>query len=308
RLFCRSLIITEKHVRLLHYDRSGAYKTGYIDIHEDPYTFVRLILGLTSTDEAILGLDTNIQWVIEDGVKVSGTITIIETKNLEKVTFDLIMEEPPTIREVIRGRGTICWHAKDKDGNRVVIKDSWRADGRTNEYLALAQAKGRDGVAQARCYQDYIAETRQFRPKHFRHEDFFNRTLSRIAMDCYGRSLVHFKSRYQAIAALRDVVAGHRNLLLARVLHRDISPDNILLGKDNARVGMRGILIDLDMSVRAEGEREDVSPEGRSGTPEFQSVNVLEGYANADADGSLEFYVPWPQDYLDDLEAILWVL
>jgi len=43
--------------------------------------------------------------------------------------------------------------------------------------------------------------------------------------------------------------AGHERLFDVGVLHRDISPNNILFGKPNAKAGERGVLIDLDMAI-----------------------------------------------------------
>lgn len=46
-----------------------------------------------------------------------------------------------------------------------------------------------------------------------------------------------------------DYWVGHRGLYKLGILHRDVSLQNILLGKDDAPVGWRGVLIDLDMAV-----------------------------------------------------------
>ena len=42
---------------------------------------------------------------------------------------------------------------------------------------------------------------------------------------------------------------GHRNLWNAGILHRDVSINNVLIGKPNAEVGNRGVLIDMDMAI-----------------------------------------------------------
>ena len=40
--------------------------------------------------------------------------------------------------------------------------------------------------------------------------------------------------------------AGHYNLYRKGIVHGNISPDNILLGKEGAAVDSRGVLVDLD--------------------------------------------------------------
>ena len=45
-------------------------------------------------------------------------------------------------------------------------------------------------------------------------------------------------------------MSGHRNLYRKGILHRDISHNNVLLGKENAPVGDRGVLIDFDAAAR----------------------------------------------------------
>ena len=50
---------------------------------------------------------------------------------------------------------------------------------------------------------------------------------------------------------------GHEALLAGhiRILHRDISAQNVLLGREGAPPGERGILIDLDLAFRATEEK-----------------------------------------------------
>lgn len=37
------------------------------------------------------------------------------------------------------------------------------------------------------------------------------------------------------------------------ILHRDISIHNVVLGKENASVGNKGVLIDMDMAIEIKG-------------------------------------------------------
>ncbi|KAF6760898.1 hypothetical protein DFP72DRAFT_1003488 [Ephemerocybe angulata] len=303
RLFCRSLLLTETQVRLLHCDRSGAYKTTSVNIHDDPCTFVRLVLGLSSQHEATLGLDSTVQWTIRDGAKVAGTITTVDESG-KRIKYQLRMDEPHIVCRVVRSRGTVCWRARDKAGKHIILKDAWRIDEQVPEYVFLERAKGVAGVTQMFAYEDDRAQTKRFRPEcfDFKANKFHNRTMSRVTMACYGSSLDQFTSQRQAIAALRDAIQGHWNLLKAGVMHQDISMDNILLGKGDAEIGQRGVLIDLDMAMVVNGPTAGMLTEYRVGTHLYQSVSVLE---NSDDDTVI---APVPRDYLDDLESFFYVL
>ncbi|KAJ3506810.1 hypothetical protein NMY22_g17129 [Coprinellus aureogranulatus] len=319
RKFVRTAVLTEHNIRVIHFDRSGVRYTPWIDFHKDPYTFVRIILGLSSIDEDVLGLDTSIQWTIgKEGRKVAGTIKMVDTgmdeEEREELTFDLLDVHPVFIRAALRGRGTTCWSARSRvpnaEGKRVnvLIKDAWRSGDRVPEYAFLKQARGVVGVTRMLHYEDYRAETKYLRglPLPISDDeltDFFNRIWLRVVTEQHGPSLKHFKSQKQAIAALRDALLAHRNLILLRnILHRDISIQNILLGlvDEDALPGLRGILIDLDMAINT-GPRDvsDISAEHRTGTRMYQSISVLTSY--------LVDHVHLAHDYLDDLESFFYV-
>lgn len=215
RLFSRSLMITEKHARLVHFDRSGVYVTPLFGIHKDRELLIRLILGLASPDETVLGLDTSVQWVIDEatGRKVSGTVTVEEyndeTETSTAHTYDLNMEEAPVVRPGIRGRGTTGWHATDPvTKESVLIKDAWRTDKRASEVEHLRTAIGIPGVVQMLAYQDFCAQTRDYRPPGHKSKGFYNRIKLRVVMKKYGTSIWHFKTRLELLHALRDVLSG----------------------------------------------------------------------------------------------------
>ncbi|KAF6760799.1 hypothetical protein DFP72DRAFT_795207, partial [Ephemerocybe angulata] len=302
--FCRSFIITETRWRLLHFDHSGAYLTGFLKLNEDPYTFVRAVLALSSLDEEEVGLDSSIQWTTDNnGRKNGGTITTVDLENKE-VVYRLIMTEPPVIQHAISGTGTVCWYALEMGDSpkRVLIKDTWRADGRTLEYDFLTRFKDVKGIAtKVLGHEDTRAVTRSYRPKGFKAAYFFNRSLSRIVLRSPGPSLLYFTSQEQAIVAIRDAIKAHRNLLLACMLHRDITVNNIILVEDGGKDGPSALLSDLAMAMPAEGEREKISPEGRTGNKLFLS------YAMHRNGGGEKDPAPVVQDYLDDLEAFFYV-
>ncbi|KAF5341174.1 hypothetical protein D9611_006062 [Ephemerocybe angulata] len=304
RVFSRSLLLTETRVRLVHCDRSGGYKTTSLNIHDNPRTFIRLILGLSSPRESALGLDSSVQWTVKNGIRIAGTIATLDASG-KRIKHQLIMGATHFATHTVRGVGTVCWLARDKTGKRLLIKDAWRTDAQVPEYTFMEQAKGLAGVVQILASEDARVQTKALRTEgpDFGSPDFYNRTMCRVTMECYGSALHRFSSQIHAISALRDAIQGHWNLLKAGLLHRDVSMGNILLGAEGASVGRRGFLIDLEMAIAtADGPLAGVITENQAGTYLYQSASILR---NGRAERSL---VRIPHDYLDDLESFFWVL
>lgn len=232
RHFARALSITETQIRLAQYDRGGASITPFHNIHTEPAVFVRLILGLASPDEGVLGLDTSVQWVIDEetGRKVSGTIQVDECtdETIEgpptAVYYDLDMSKPPVIRPTIRGRGTVCWHATHPTTcEAVLIKDAWRAEGRTSEVEHLRTALGIPGVVRMLAYQDFSAETQAYHPhassaseskdtvtklEECTNTKLENRIKLRLVLKKYGESIWYFRTRLELFCAVLDALVG----------------------------------------------------------------------------------------------------
>ncbi|RXW20944.1 hypothetical protein EST38_g4926 [Candolleomyces aberdarensis] len=303
RKFVRALILTEKRFRLFHFDRSGAECSPYFNVHDEAHLFVRLIMGLSSHDEAVLGFDTTIQWKHEDGRKYHGTITVEHDGEVKVYTLN--DPEPIFKRYTIRGRATTCWEATDEFDNRVVIKDSWRSHDRTPEHEFLSEAKRLaqergielQGVVNMLAYQENLAQTTQFRAQPQGGLDAHHRIQSRIVMPAYGSPIHGFRTRLEVLYAFRDVIAGLRNLVCVELIHRDVSINNILLN-EGGKKGNRGILIDLDMAMRA--GRSKMSADFRTGTRMYQSVAVLWSCTVDEGDAP-------PHNHLDDLESCFYV-
>ncbi|KAF5341243.1 hypothetical protein D9611_005958 [Ephemerocybe angulata] len=279
RNFVRSMIVTENCVRVGHYDRGGFWFTPLIDIHRDPHTFIRLVLGLGSSNEQTLGLDTSVQWTVDSatGKKTSGTIAGLDAEGLP-IVYQINMGHSPFVRPEIKSRGTTCWHAIDpRNGQDVFVKDAWRLTNKTSEYDYLQIAQGIDGVVQIISFQDDCATTKDYRPTALVPETFKHKTKSRLIVHRYGKSIEHFSSRSQAIGALRDVIVAHRALLSKSVLHRDVAVQNILLGPEDAPPGRRGVLIDLDMATWTFKDVSEQRAEAGVGVRRFQSSTVLWG-------------------------------
>ncbi|KAJ2914981.1 hypothetical protein MD484_g5413, partial [Candolleomyces efflorescens] len=302
RRFVRLLAITGHHLRLFHFDRAGVQYTPPLDFNEDPHTFVRLIVGLSSPDEAEIGLDSTIKWEVKNGAKISGTITTRAVDNTERV-YPLQSVDPFFSRSQLHGRGTTCWVVSDPaTGETLLVKDAWKSDDRTSEHVHLQEASGLPGVAQM-----ISCEPDRGQIKHLRSVDqdesitFKNRIETRVVMKCYNHSVVCFTTARQLLCALRDAIAGHRNLFKKGILHRDVSIHNILLGIPGAKPGERGILIDLDMATRCDEDGVHPPLDWRVNAPIFQSILLL---YSTDLEPPLQ---PIPHDHLDDLESFFYV-
>jgi hypothetical protein len=204
----RLLILSGEHFRLFHFDRSGVQHTAYINFHDDPHTFVRIILGLSSPDESDVGLDDSIQWTIEDGRKAGGTLRTRKHDGQE-IVYPLSDVEPFFFRGCIRGRATICWSVRDPvTREELVVKDSWRSEDRLPEHIYLQDASGIQGVAQMVSCEPERGATRALRGFVDSPPSFHNRIETRIVMKTYGKSIRSFTSVMQLLCALRDAIAG----------------------------------------------------------------------------------------------------
>lgn len=103
----------------------------------------------------------------------------------------------------------------------------------------------------------------------------FNRIHTRILMR-KGRDLVDFGSLQELLWGFHDAIEGHRSLVEADILHRDISIYNIMLSNPaNPRSdGKRGFVIDLDLAIEISATKPSGAPH-RTGTTEFMAIDVL---------------------------------
>ncbi|KAF9053342.1 hypothetical protein BJ165DRAFT_1400655 [Panaeolus papilionaceus] len=114
------------------------------------------------------------------------------------------------------------------------------------------------------------------------------------AHDVLGLPVSRFKNPLHFLHAFRDAVSGHQQLWNLGMLHRHVSVDSILLGKDGASEGDRGVLVDLDIATLNEEAKAH-----RTGARTFQSYMM---FSKSERD-----LVQFPHDHLDDLESFLWL-
>ncbi|KAM0739960.1 hypothetical protein ACQRIT_005144 [Beauveria bassiana] len=119
-----------------------------------------------------------------------------------------------------------------------------------------------------------------------------NRILSCIVIYPAGRVISDFSTIRELLEALRDAIRAHRSLYLkGRILHRDISSNNIIITSFEKADGFKGMLIDLDLA-----KERDSGPSGarhQTGTVQFMAIEVLRGVDHT---------------YRHDLESFFYVL
>jgi hypothetical protein len=101
-----------------------------------------------------------------------------------------------------------------------------------------------------------------------------NRIYSCLVVSPAGRVIGEYRTIRELLESERDAIKAHRSLYVkGKILHRDISSNNIIITNPEMADGFKGMLIDLDLAkVR------DSGPSGarhQTGTMQFMAVEVL---------------------------------
>ncbi|KAI5829623.1 hypothetical protein K523DRAFT_304498 [Schizophyllum commune Tattone D] len=279
--------------QVAYYDRAGCVLSGIYNVHEHPGTLVRTVMGLSYLDDSYLGKDTSV--VLRDGREFT-TVGGVEYEIVECLASD----------GDILGNGTTCWRCRRPDTDaQFVIKTKWTVvyPYRTSEAEFLKKAAGIDGVTTLIC-EDKVLRANGFPQDTMWLRDVLQgperlsilrdhprMELRRLVLRPYGRPLEDFASIDELLAGFNDAIKGAR-----RILHCDISDNNVMLHDPDERDRSRGLLVDLDCAVFVRGA-DAVGPRGYGkGTHPFIACNVL----NPDR---YEARAPW-----HDLESFLYVL
>ncbi|KDR74425.1 hypothetical protein GALMADRAFT_584049 [Galerina marginata CBS 339.88] len=88
------------------------------------------------------------------------------------------------------------------------------------------------------------------------------RVRTRVLMSTYGWPIDNFASMKELVRGITDAIKGHKHLYENGVLHRDISPGNIIIGwhpgHEITDADSRGCLIDLDHAKEGQKQVVDV--------------------------------------------------
>ncbi|KAG6155258.1 hypothetical protein E4U51_008521 [Claviceps purpurea] len=101
-----------------------------------------------------------------------------------------------------------------------------------------------------------------------------NKIFSCLVISPAGREINDFRSIKELLECERDTIRAHRSLYVeGKILHRDISPHNIIITRPATANGFKGMLIDLDMAC-TRGSDQD-GPSHAVGTLPYMAVEVL---------------------------------
>ncbi|CAK5264388.1 unnamed protein product [Mycena citricolor] len=319
RSFVYVPLMTQKTLRPIRFDRSGVHYSPPFNFHRQPLLFIKLVSLFTSLDESLMGYDTSIYWkdnkrlmkmvdaqVRDDACGANqrwyGPAATLEFEILDADSGLATLDPKPMFhRYTIRSRGTVCWRVRNPlTEEEFLVKKYWAAMQRASEAEYLKDATDIKGLGQLYAYSEPTRSTFDDRLVGDEERaalaalDILDRVAISLVLHMYGPSLNKAMTALVLLRAIRDIVHGHRDLLLMKkILHRDISGNNLLLSSISEHG--EGALIDLDMAKRIVDLLLSAKTSG-DGTRAFQSIRVLchpnVGY----------------HDHLDDLESMLYVL
>ncbi|SZE99255.1 unnamed protein product [Blumeria hordei] len=128
-----------------------------------------------------------------------------------------------------------------------------------------------------------------------------DRHSSAVAITPYGRSLHKVESSLELVTVLRDAIKAHWSLIMkAKILHRDISANNIIMTGSEAHKNWKGYVIDLDLAVLLTDGKAQEKRQAMTGTMEFMALEILSG--SCETTGAVVEH-----SYRHDLESFFYV-
>lgn len=310
RTHCFSVIIFKDVARILRWDREGAVVTGPISYNADQ-GLAEFFSRFSQAPPELRGVDTTVSFASEDEairartkLGLSSDTTMFKTtipRSGDSLPFPIIFPRLDFVPTTPAGRATRTCVAYDLSGDRkVFFKDSWRVDAEDvapeGKIYALLNEQGVRNVPTCLASGDVVCQPEQLTMTVVlsRLDWVFRSELvltahrhHRIVLNIVGESLAKFTSSRELVQNVHDALIAHQDAFRAGVLHRDISPGNIIVFLGT------GYLIDWDLAkeIRLGSPRRAV----RTGTWQFMSTALV-------ADPAAE------HTFVDDLESAFWAL
>ncbi|KAI0441995.1 serine/threonine-protein kinase Sgk2 [Xylaria telfairii] len=308
--------------KLWIFDRSGAYSSGPFNIHDEPDKFARALVSYTTIDNDTIGLDTF--------VERQDKHRYVTLDNAGGEATRIRLDKAIIRRNTIVSRGTTCYETQNgyvakfswASGKRKLeVEKLNRAEAMGVEGVAKVVAHRRiTSIAEMRKGLQFLPSTaHRFQTEEVHFDDLLKKantnslitipsskrkSLSDHTPDNASRSKRRRSNSQESTPASlsrqlvellesgKDAIKAHRSLYVkGKILHRDISSNNIIITKPEMANSFKGMLIDLDL---AKVRNTDPSrARHQIGTLRFMAIEVL---YNID------------HTYLHDLESFFYVL
>ncbi|KAL7963382.1 serine/threonine-protein kinase Sgk2 [Trichoderma compactum] len=304
--------------------------SGPFDIHDEPDKIARAIVGYNTfinrlhghkhvTLDDSNGVDTRIRlgrlivrqkaivcrgttcfetrngqvakfsWVPDKRKPEVETLKLAEERGVQGVARVVAYRRITTVAELREGLQFPDRHRFRNEEKRKSGSDHTSGNSSNSKRLCFSSARLKHHTA----VSNQLSVDKSKSNLHTPGEDLWeNRIYSCLVISPAGRVIGSFNTVKELLESLRDAIKAHQSLYTTgNILHRDISPNNIIITKPKAEDGFKGMLIDLDLAkVRDSGASR---AQYQTGTMQFMAIEVLR---NVD------------HTYRHDLESFFYVL
>ncbi|KAL4243718.1 EKC/KEOPS complex subunit BUD32 [Abortiporus biennis] len=302
RTFVFSVSISRDHARFIRWDRQGAVVSESFSYVDHPEKLHRFFYKLDKMNDTGLGYDPTAsvasideadcirkcrppteyqRHLLYEATKPSEIIYKVSvgdgdgSSKREFLVGGMMYTSPSVI-----GRGSKVSVAYDmKDKVLVLLKDVWRIVAThvhpEHEVYARLKANNVPYVANLVCGGDVGGDNDTTVSQHYLVRKYRRRKHYRLALKEIGCPLSDYKSEYLLACYIYAVLTAHQYAWEdAHILHRDISPNNIVL-VETEYGDYIAILIDWDLCKYEEDMMKPPTQYNRSGTYVFMSALLL---------------------------------
>ncbi|EED82236.1 predicted protein [Postia placenta Mad-698-R] len=158
----------------------------------------------------------------------------------------------------------------DMSGKRYIIKELSRQVVRSDEtvfYKHIKEYCERTktplfGIGDLVCGADLgareVAAGKDRKHRESAHPELGKRSHMRLVLGTVGRQLKNFLRTWQFIFAIHDAILGHQLAYMAGILHRDVSPGNVMITEESKR--FKGFITDFDYSSLIDSSADGGTP------------------------------------------------